>query len=162
MVLEWNLIKSVQLSGLFPLCALHCSLPAPCVQVHQRAYSSAIKDSSRWQAQHLPPPFKSAWRPRLQWFIRAKVLISPQIQAGLSYPSRTVPLEYWCGEWIMRSLWELEISTAVLSDIQAEFGKAPAAEESENAKCSTAAFPKLFTFREVESRFLLLQCHAPP
>jgi hypothetical protein len=29
------------------------------------------------------------------------------------------------------------------------------------AKCSTDAFPKLFTFREVESRFLLLQCHTP-
>jgi hypothetical protein len=29
-------------------------------------------------------------------------------------------------------------------------------------KCSSAAFPKLFTCREVERRFLLLQCHAPP
>jgi hypothetical protein len=36
----------------------------------------------------------------------------------------------------------------VLNDIQAEFGIAPAAEESE-AECSTAVFPKLFTFREV-------------
>jgi hypothetical protein len=29
-------------------------------------------------------------------------------------------------------------------------------------KCSIVASPKLFMFREVESRFLLLQCHAPP
>jgi hypothetical protein len=36
-----------------------------------------------------------------------------------------------CGEWIMRSLWELYISTVVPNDLQAEFGKAPAAEESE-------------------------------
>jgi hypothetical protein len=35
-----------------------------------------------------------------------------------------------CGEWIMRSLWELDISTVALSDLQAEFGMAPAAEES--------------------------------
>jgi hypothetical protein len=28
------------------------------------------------------------------------------------------------------------------------------------AKCSTAAFPNLF--REVESKFLLLQCYTPP
>jgi hypothetical protein len=31
-----------------------------------------------------------------------------------------------------------------------------------SAGCSTAAFPKLFMFREVKSRFLLLQCHTPP
>jgi hypothetical protein len=36
----------------------------------------------------------------------------------------------------------------VLDDLQAEFGMAPAAEENEKAKCSTAAFPKLFMFRE--------------
>jgi hypothetical protein len=35
---------------------------------------------------------------------------------------------------------------------------APASEESKRQKCSTAAFPKLFTFGEVESRFLLFQC----
>jgi hypothetical protein len=35
-----------------------------------------------------------------------------------------------CGEWIMRSLREIVISTAVLNDLQAEFGTAPATEES--------------------------------
>jgi hypothetical protein len=29
-------------------------------------------------------------------------------------------------------------------------------------RCRTAAFPNMFTFREVDQRFLLLQCHAPP
>jgi hypothetical protein len=38
----------------------------------------------------------------------------------------------------------------VLNDLQAEFGTAPAAEESKKAKCSPTAFPKLFKFREVE------------
>jgi hypothetical protein len=37
----------------------------------------------------------------------------------------------------------------------------PQLQKGVKAKCSTAAFPKLFTFREVESRFLFLQCHAP-
>jgi hypothetical protein len=36
----------------------------------------------------------------------------------------------------------------VLNDLQAEFGTVPAAEESQKAKCNTAAFPKVFTFRE--------------
>jgi hypothetical protein len=36
----------------------------------------------------------------------------------------------------------------VLNDLQAEFGTAPATEESEKIKCSTAVFPNLFTFRE--------------
>jgi hypothetical protein len=36
------------------------------------------------------------------------------------------------------------------------------ATEREKAKCSTAAFPKLFTFREIDNRFLLLKCHALP
>jgi hypothetical protein len=62
----------------------------------------------------------------------------------------------------MKSLGELDISTVVLNDLQAEFVTAPATEESEKAKCSTAASPKLFMFSEVESRFLLLRCHAPP
>jgi hypothetical protein len=35
----------------------------------------------------------------------------------------------------------------VLTDLQAEFGTV--AEEIKKAKCSTAAFPKLFMFREV-------------
>jgi hypothetical protein len=67
-------------------------------------------------------------------------------------PAAPIPgLGYWdkkkaqgtcfhvCGEQIMRSLWELDISTAVLNDLQAEFGTAPATEESEKAKGSTAA-----------------------
>jgi hypothetical protein len=37
----------------------------------------------------------------------------------------------------------------VPNNLQAEFGKAPASEESKKVSCSTAAFPKLFTFREV-------------
>jgi hypothetical protein len=53
----------------------------------------------------------------------------------------------WCGEWIVRSLGEFGINTAVSNSLQAEFGMAPAAEERK-AKCSTAVFPKLFTFRE--------------
>jgi hypothetical protein len=57
--------------------------------------------------------------------------------------------KYVSGEQIMRRLWELDISTVVLNDLQAEFGTAPASEESKKAKCSTAAFPKLFTLREV-------------
>jgi hypothetical protein len=47
-----------------------------------------------------------------------------------------------------RGLWELVISIVVLSDLQAEFGPAPATEDSKKAKCSTAAFPKLFMFKE--------------
>jgi hypothetical protein len=49
----------------------------------------------------------------------------------------------------------------VHNDLQAEFDTAPAA-EGVKAKCSTAAFPKLFMVIEVESRCLLLQCHVPP
>jgi hypothetical protein len=44
-----------------------------------------------------------------------------------------------CGEWIMRSLWTLDISTVVLNDLQAELGMAPDAEGAK-AKCSTTAF----------------------
>jgi hypothetical protein len=36
---------------------------------------------------------------------------------------------FWgCGEWSMRSLWELDISTAVSNNLQAKFGVVPAAE----------------------------------
>jgi hypothetical protein len=48
----------------------------------------------------------------------------------------------------MRSLRELDISTAVPNNLQAEFGTAPATEESEKARCSTAVFPKVFTCSE--------------
>jgi hypothetical protein len=44
-------------------------------------------------------------------------------------PSKNSPLVN-CGEWIMRSLWELDTSTVVLNDLQAQFGMAPATEES--------------------------------
>jgi hypothetical protein len=47
----------------------------------------------------------------------------------------------------MRSLGELDISTAVSNNQQAEFGR-PQLQKSARAKCSTAAFPKVFTFRE--------------
>jgi hypothetical protein len=55
------------------------------------------------------------------------------------------PQKKCIGDWIMRSLWELDISTAVPNNQQAEFGTTPAAE----AKFSTAAFLKLFMFREI-------------
>jgi hypothetical protein len=48
----------------------------------------------------------------------------------------------------------------VSNNLQAEFGTAPAT-EGVKAKCSTAAFPKMFTLQR-ESRFLSLQCHGPP
>jgi hypothetical protein len=53
-----------------------------------------------------------------------------------------------------------DISTVVLNDLQAEFGTAPASEENE-AKCSTAAFPKLFMFREVGSQVSLVTMSCP-
>jgi hypothetical protein len=37
----------------------------------------------------------------------------------------------------------------------------PQLQKSAKARCSTSAFLKLFTFREVESMFVLLQCHIP-
>jgi hypothetical protein len=49
----------------------------------------------------------------------------------------------------------------VPNDLQAEFGTAPAAEEMEKAKCSTAAFPKLFTFREVRMQVSLVSVSLP-
>jgi hypothetical protein len=76
------------------------------------------------------------------------------------YILKTLYLVELCGEWIMQSLLELDITTVVLNDLHAEFGMAPAV-ETVKAKCITASFPKLFTFREVESLFLLLQCHTP-
>jgi hypothetical protein len=48
------------------------------------------------------------------------------------------------------------MSTVVLNDLQAEFGTAPATEESKKAKCNTDAFLKLFMLGEEESRFLFL------
>jgi hypothetical protein len=39
---------------------------------------------------------------------------------------------------------------------------APATEENEKAKCSTAAFPKLFTFREVRKVSLVTMSHPSP
>jgi hypothetical protein len=44
-------------------------------------------------------------------------------------------LYFWdlnCGDWIMRSLWELDISTTVTSVLWAEFGTALAAEKGRN------------------------------
>jgi hypothetical protein len=49
----------------------------------------------------------------------------------------------------------------VLSDPQAEFGRAPAPEEREKAKCSTAAFPKLFTVREAGPQVSLVTMTHP-
>jgi hypothetical protein len=49
----------------------------------------------------------------------------------------------------------------VLNDLQAEFGTAPATEEREKAKRSTAAFPKLFTFREVGMQVSLVTMSCP-
>jgi hypothetical protein len=45
----------------------------------------------------------------------------------------------------------------VLNDLQAEFGPSP----SEKAKCSTAAFPKLFTFREVGKKVSIVTISRP-
>jgi hypothetical protein len=45
-----------------------------------------------------------------------------------------------CGEWIMRNLGELDISTVVLNDLQAEFGTAPAAEESKRQNAAQLLF----------------------
>jgi hypothetical protein len=39
----------------------------------------------------------------------------------------------------------------LLNDLQAEFGIAPATEESEKVRCSSAAFPKLFRNRNTGS-----------
>jgi hypothetical protein len=57
----------------------------------------------------------------------------------------------------------------VLSDLQGEFGTALAAAESEKAICSTAAFSKLFVFREAGMQVSLvtvsgasLRAVAPP
>jgi hypothetical protein len=40
-----------------------------------------------------------------------------------------------CGEQIMRCLWEADISTAVSSNLQAEFGMAPAIEGKMQHSC---------------------------
>jgi hypothetical protein len=45
------------------------------------------------------------------------------------FPLNSIAFTVIChGEQIMRSLWEFDISTVVLNDVQAEFGMAPAAE----------------------------------
>jgi hypothetical protein len=49
----------------------------------------------------------------------------------------------------------------MLNDLQAEFGTASAAEENKKAKCRTAAFPKLFTFREVGTQVSLVMMSGP-
>jgi hypothetical protein len=36
-----------------------------------------------------------------------------------------------CGEWSMKSLWDLDLSRAMPNKLQAEFGTVPAAEEGE-------------------------------
>jgi hypothetical protein len=46
----------------------------------------------------------------------------------------------------------------VLNDLQAEFGMA---QPQKSAKCSTAAFPKLFTFREVRMQVSLVTMSHP-
>jgi hypothetical protein len=53
-----------------------------------------------------------------------------------------------------------DISTVVLNYLHTEFGMAPAAEGGK-AKCSTAAFPKLFTFSEVRSQVSLVTVSHP-
>jgi hypothetical protein len=57
----------------------------------------------------------------------------------------------------------------VLNDLQAEFGKAPAAEERERQNAAQLLFLSCLHSererereRERESRFLLLQCHTTP
>jgi hypothetical protein len=50
-----------------------------------------------------------------------------------------------CGEWSMRSLWELDISTDTSNNLQAELAQ-PQLQNGARAKCSMAAFPKRFTF----------------
>jgi hypothetical protein len=49
----------------------------------------------------------------------------------------------------------------VLNDLQAEFDMVLATEESEKATCSTAAFPNLFTFREVGMQVSLVTMSQP-
>jgi hypothetical protein len=51
------------------------------------------------------------------------------------------------------------MSTIELDDLQDEFDMAPATEESEKAKCSSAAFPKLLMFRE-RSRNTGFSCYS--
>jgi hypothetical protein len=69
-------------------------------------------------------------------------------------------------EWSMRNLWELDISTAICrqgwhspqlqkgastampSNLQAGMGYSLQLQMGARAKCSTAAFPKMFTSRE--------------
>jgi hypothetical protein len=64
-------------------------------------------------------------------------------------------------EGIMRSLWELDRSTAVPNNWQAKFGMAPATQKS--TRCNTDAFPKLFTFREVGTQVsLVIMSHPSP
>jgi hypothetical protein len=63
-----------------------------------------------------------------------------------------------CEEWIMRSLWERDISTAVPNNWQAEFGKAPGTEEG---KMQHSCFPKLFMFREVGMQVSLVTMSHP-
>jgi hypothetical protein len=53
------------------------------------------------------------------------------------------------------------MSTAVPNNLQAEFGTAPATEEGEKAKCRTAAFPKLFKFRELGMQVSLVTMSRP-
>jgi hypothetical protein len=47
----------------------------------------------------------------------------------------------------MRSLWECNISTAMSNNLQAELAQ-PQPQKGARAKCSTAAFPKMFMFKE--------------
>jgi hypothetical protein len=50
----------------------------------------------------------------------------------------------------MKSQWERDISTAVSNNLQAELAQT---QPQKGAKCSTAVFPKIFTFREEQSQF---------
>jgi hypothetical protein len=45
-----------------------------------------------------------------------------------------------CGERIMRNLWELDISTVVLNDLQAEFGTALATEDGRRQNSTQLLF----------------------
>jgi hypothetical protein len=45
-----------------------------------------------------------------------------------------------CGKWIMRSLWEPDVSTVVLNDLQAEFGMAQATEENKRQNAAQLLF----------------------
>jgi hypothetical protein len=58
-----------------------------------------------------------------------------------------------CGEWSMRSLWKLDISTAMPNNLQAEFGMAPAA-EGDKGKMQHSCLVRCLCFESSDCRFL--------